>query len=203
MGPMGRSIRRLRLAVERGQSLVEFALILPIFLTLIIGLMEFSVAFAVQLNVNYASRGAALLAAEAGAGQGADCVILADIDRVISSPSRRQNIQQVRVFWSDAAGAEKGGAANVYARTGSTSCTLVDGTTLTVPYSLIGAAGYPESARCSVVAGCTGGHPTVDLVGVTIAYRHTWITPLPQIVTLPLGGFDITRSNAMRMEPIL
>ncbi len=88
-------------------------------------------------------------------------------------------------------------------RGGSTSCTLQDGSIVTVPYVLSGAAGYPEAARCAVIAGCGNGHTTVDLVGVTVNYRHGWITPLPQIVALPIGGFDIARSNAMRMEPIL
>jgi Flp pilus assembly protein TadG len=188
---------------DRGQALVEFVLIFPIFLLLVIGLIEFGVAFGVQLNVNYASRDAALLAAEAGNGQGADCVILSNIEATIASPSSRTSITQVRVFWSDANGVERAGKVNVYVRSGSTSCTLQDGTVLTVPYSLSGTAGYPEADRCAILAGCPGGHATVDQIGVTITYRHQWITPLPAMVTLPTGGVTVTRSNAMRMEPIL
>ena len=199
--------RRAWLALTRrhedGQALVEFSLIFPVFMLLVIGMIEFAVAFGVQLNVNYASRDAALLAAEAGNAQGADCVILDNIERTINSPSHATSITQVRVFWSDANGAERAGKADVYVRSGSTSCTLPDGTVLTVPYSLSGAAGYPVTDRCSILAGCPGGHATVDQIGVTITYQHRWITPLPSIVTLPGGGVTVTRSNVMRMEPVL
>jgi hypothetical protein len=74
---------------------------------------------------------------------------------------------------------------------------------MTVPYSLVGAAGYPESMRCDVLAGCGGAHDTVDTIGVQITYTHGWITPLPNIVTLGGSGFEFTHSNAMRMEPSL
>ncbi len=188
---------------ESGQALVEFALIFPIFMLLVIGMIEFAVAFGVQLNINYASRDAALLAAEAGNGQGADCVILANIESTVSSPSNKTAISQVRVYWSDGNGVEKPGRVNVYTRSSSTSCTLQDGTVLTVPYSISGIPGYPETDRCAVLAGCPGGHPSVDQIGVTITYQHRWMTPLPSIVTLPVGGVTVTRSNAMRMEPIL
>ena len=141
---------------EHGQSLVEFALIAPIFLMLVVGLIEFAVAFSVQLNVNYASRDAALLAAEAGSGAGADCIILRAVEKDLGSPSDKTSIQQVRVYWASPNGVEK--AANIYSRSGTTSCTLADGTTVTVPYSASSTA-YPESSRCTYLAGCGGTRP--------------------------------------------
>ena len=185
---------------ERGQSLVEFALIAPIFLMLVVGLIEFAVAFSVQLNVNYASRDSALLAAEAGSGAGADCIILQAVEKDLGSPSDKTSIQQVRVYWASPNGVEK--AANVYSRSGTTSCTLADGTIVTVPYSASSTA-YPESSRCTYLAGCGGTHTQLDQIGVSISYQHGWITPVPGMVRLPASGVTITRSNSMRMEPTL
>ena len=54
---IGRLIRRSRIRSgdQRGQSVVEFALVFPIFILLFIGLIELAVLQHI-LNVNYASR---------------------------------------------------------------------------------------------------------------------------------------------------
>lgn len=190
--------RRLGFRSARGQSLLEFALIFPIVMILIVGMIEFAFAFNAILSVNFASRDAALLAAEAASTSGSDCVILASIEDDVSVPAKATQIQQVRIFWTDANGTEK--AANVYNRTASTTCTFPDGSIITVPYTAT-LVGYPVSARCGVVAGCGGAHPGLDTIGVAIHYHHNWITGIPAIFSW--AAIDFTRSNAMRMEPIL
>jgi Flp pilus assembly protein TadG len=185
---------------EAGQSLVEFALVFPIFIILLIGLVEFSVTFGIMLNVNFASRDAALLAAELGDQTGADCAILAKVDDSMAAVTNKEEVQQVRIFQSDANGGEL--AANVYARGGSTTCSLPGGTSLTVPYTQLSVA-YPESDRCTVVLGCGGSHPALDTIGVSISFHHQWLTPLPNLVQVEPFGVSFQRSNAMRMEPEL
>jgi hypothetical protein len=96
-----------------------------------------------------------------------------------------------------------GNPVNVYHRTGSTTCSLPDGATVTVPYSLVGSAGYPEDQRCDVLGGCGGAHDTVDTIGVRITYTHSWVTPLASILSFGGDGFQFTHSTAMRMEPAL
>jgi TadE-like protein len=81
----------------RGQSLVEFSLVLPIFLLIIIGLIEFSLAFHGLLSINFASRDAALFAAEMSSDSGSDCVILASIEEDVDTPAREAGIDEVRV----------------------------------------------------------------------------------------------------------
>lgn len=186
---------------ERGQALVEFALMFPIVVLLFIGLVEFAVTFSIILNVNYASRDAALMAAEVGNDPGADCVILSTLDGALVGVSNKAEIQQVRIFWADANGAEL--AANVYTRGGSTTCTYSSGTTVSVPYTLQPGADYPDSQRCTVVAGCSLTHPGLDTIGVSISFHHDWLTPLPRLVQIPPSGVTFTRANAMRMEPRL
>ena len=72
-----------------------------------------------------------------------------------------------------------------------------------MPYTA-GAQNYPEAARCTIVAGCGRRRtPRLDTIGVTIEYHHDWITPLPNLVSVPATGLTFTRSNTMRMEPVL
>lgn len=197
-------LARRRRNPERGQSLVEFALVFPIFMLLIIGLVEFAVMFSVMLNVNYASRDAALLAAEVGAVPYGDCIILQTLDTALEGPTHLSEIKEVRIFWADTNGVEKtGGKANVYAYGGvGTTCGLPDGTTLTVPYTAT-ALNYPTNTRCTTLAGCGLLHPVPDTIGVSIEFHHNWLTPLPNLVTLPVNGITFTRSNTMQMEPVL
>jgi Flp pilus assembly protein TadG len=203
----------------RGQALVEFALVIPIFLVLLMSLIEFSFVLNGQLSINYATRDAALIAAEAGSGVGADCVILQKIDQDVTAPANRANITQAQIFWTNANGqpldtsgnvttfGSGSQAANTYTRTGSTTCTFADGTQLTVPYSLQGSARYPDSARCNAIlgtaAGCQGGHPGLDTVGVQVTYNDTWRTPMHNLIGLLGNGWTLTQSNEMRMEPVL
>lgn len=181
---------------SHGQSLVEFALVIPIFLTMLIALVEFAFVFNAVLATNFASRDAALLAAEAGSDGGADCAVLKAVESDIGAPANRTQIQSVEIFEATPAGAQTG-SATVYARTGTYNCTLPDGTAVSLPYSRT-ANGYAMANRCNILAGC-GGQP-LDHVGVRVTYRHTWRTPFGTT----FGPFlDVMKSNSMRMEPVL
>jgi hypothetical protein len=182
-------------------------------------LIEFAFVLNGQLAINFATRDATLIAAEAGSAAGADCVVLEKIDQDVTAPADRANIAQVQVFWTNANGqpldtsgnvttfGSGSQAADTYKRTGSTTCTFVDGTQLTVPYSLQGLATYPESARCSNVLGtaegCQPGHPGIDTIGVEVSYTDAWRTPLHNLIGLLGNGWTLTQSNQMRMEPVL
>src|SRR5260370_27084266 len=138
----------LRLGEDRGQALVEFALVLPLLLLLVVGIVEFSFVLNSRNTVLFASRDGSMLAAEGGAVQGTDCLVLDRIERDVVSPSRAIRIQQVTIYWSDRNGDQIGSSANVYDRVGSTTC-AGGGATITVPYSVT-SAGYPETSPCDV-----------------------------------------------------
>jgi Flp pilus assembly protein TadG len=197
--PRRPSARDRASARSAGQTLVEFALIFPLFWTMVLGIIDFSFAFNAMLAVDHASRSAALVAAESGSATGSDCVILRDVEAQITAPASTARITKVQIYQTTGTGAMVGSATE-YSRTGSTTCTLSGGTTITVPYSRT-ANGYPEASRCNVLAGCIG-HSALDFVGVRIFYTHRYVTPLHTF----LGGgstLGIDRSNAMRMEPVL
>ena len=183
---------------ERGQAVVEFALVLPVLLLLIFGIVEFALAFNAAVSVNYASRVAALLAAEGGRTDGTDCMVLSAIERDLVSPATPTRISSVEIYWSDANGDQIGSNVNVYTRTGSLTCTYASGS-ITVPYTL-STARYPEADRCDVLAGCGGPHTSVDDIGVRITYVHQWATRFGQVIA---GSITFQRSTAVRMEPTL
>jgi len=184
---------------EKGQAIVEFALLLPVLIFLVVGLIEFSLVWNSRNTVLFASRDGSMLAAEGGNEDGTDCVVLQRIESDVYSPSTALRIQQVTVYWSDRNGDQIGSNQNVYSRSGSTSCTYPDGNTITVPYTLT-TAGYVESARCSTLAGCGGSHPTVDTIGVRVTYQHFWAT---SFVRFAGNSVTFSESTITRAEPQL
>jgi hypothetical protein len=181
--------------------MVEFGLVLPLFILLVIGLIEFAVAFNANLNVNFASREAALIAAESGNDGIADCRILQTIENSIDNPAHAERISQVRIYRAGVNGNEL--AFTRYTRGGNITCEFWDGVEtqeITVHYTLQ-ENNYPPSARCNQLEGCAG--VPLDTIGVRIDYTHPWVTPLAGLVTLNGNGYTFDASNAMRMEPVL
>jgi Flp pilus assembly protein TadG len=182
---------------------------------LLMGVIEFAFMFNATLAINFASRNASLIAAEAGSQSTADCAILAKIEGDIGAPLDRTMIQKVTIYQADRAGNQTG-LSNAYARTGSTTCTGF--TPNSVPYTL-SSGNYPQveasataAGRCDMLSGCPSSTTKnawipMDSIGVTIVYRYSFKTPLRNLVSfLPgasLGYLDFTWSNVMRMEPIL
>jgi Flp pilus assembly protein TadG len=179
------------------QALVEFALVLPVLMLVIFGVLEWAFLENALTTTNLASRDGALLAAEGGSTAGIDCMVLQRIERGMVVPTRRQQIQQIVIYWSNANGAQIGTNQNVYTRSGSFTCTLSTGTTITVPYTR-SVNNYPESVRCNVLAGCASPHTSLDTIGVTVTYQHQWATPFGSFIA---PSFAFTRSTAVRMEP--
>ena len=119
-------------AGARGQTLVEFALVLPLFMTLMLGLIEFAFLFNSILVVQFAAQNAALVAAEIGDVPGApgklpvaDCAILQEVERDIAAPADRTQISKVDITWVTAAGVSVGTGTTTtttYTRSGSSDC---------------------------------------------------------------------------------
>jgi Flp pilus assembly protein TadG len=192
---------------------VEFALIFPIFVVLLLSIIEFMFLFNAQLSLNFATRDAALVAAEAGNNANADCLILQQVNKDLNPPTDETRVLTVHIF----SATETGGQLSVpkeqtYTPGGTTTCGGI-----TVPYT-IGTADYPYNVRCSDLdrtscsASFTGPTNTgVDIIGVRIDYGYRFVTPVGGAFSLigggtPLwGGAGMTMNvgNAMRMEPIL
>ena len=203
---MATTRRNLPTWTDGGQSLVEFSLVIPIFLLLLIGLIEFAFMFNSTLAINFITRDASLIAAEAGNQSSADCTILRKVEEDVTPPLVDADIQTVTIFQADRFGQPIPGIQNVYQRTGNTTCPFGS-----LPYTLVGSANFPSSARCNDLKGClndqTGQTVPLDTIGVSLTYRYFYHTPLPNLLPfLPgssRGWLDFTWSNVMRMEPVL
>jgi Flp pilus assembly protein TadG len=185
----------------RGQSAVEFVLVFPIFLFLLFAMVEFAFAFTAQNSLSFAVRDVARVGVESGDRSGSDCTMLDTLESVLGRSARRDAIRQIDLYWSDARGNVIGGAVTTYRRTGSMTCTTVSGETLTLPYTAI-ATLYPETSRCTILAGCGGGHSSVDTLGVRVIYDYPWVTPLAGMLQLG-SSVNLVADQQMRIEPVL
>lgn len=196
---------------QRGQGIAEFSLVIPFVVILTMILLELALALGASLGVNRASQNGAHVAASAGAINGADCLILGQVEEDINAPNNANNIIEVVIERAALAGNQSYGQ-QTWKRVGSTDCELADGTTVALPYSLI-ETGYPTDQRCSVLSGCpllTPARSTVDNIGVTVRYRHDWVTPLNGALSLVASagdpnaeGWTFEQRNIFRIEPTL
>src|ERR1035437_5351105 len=181
---------------SRGQSLVEFSLVILPFMTLIVAIIEFSFLRTVRVGITTSSQDAVQLAAELGNGASADFQILSLVERDVSPPMSKVKIVSVVIFSPDAYGKVNNGQ-DKYTRDGGVYKNPSD-ITQTVPYTQA-TPGYAPVNRCNVVATVICGG--VDCVGVTITYQYKWITPLPGLVGLVWAPL-IVQTSVSRLEPV-
>jgi hypothetical protein len=202
---------------QSGQTLVEFALVIPFLVVLFMALLEMALALNASVAVTRASQHGAHIAASAGNTLGADCLILASVEGDLGIPNDARKISEVVIERTSGAG-EFALAWQTWRRIGSTDCQLPDGSPVKVPYSLTFSS-YPEDQRCSVLGGCPTMLPvntrtTVDNIGVTVRYRHDWVTPLNGALDFvgtiggtgagsSPGGWSFEQRNIFRIEPVL
>jgi hypothetical protein len=169
-----------------GQSLVEFALTLPIFVVVMMGIVEFGFLYNNLLTVQFAARQGVSAAAQAGGVDGADCSILNAVELALAAPVDRDEIDRVEIFRSDTDGDPIGIEISTYLRGGTLDCVGTDDQ----PYTLVGAEGYPQITRKDSLA------EGLDIVGVRIHYDYHAITPVG-------GGrtWGLTDAATLRMEP--
>ena len=186
----------------RGQALAEFSLVILVFLTMFMGMLEFGFAFTVDMQTTFASRDAAIMASESGgSATTADCAVLNTIDRDTMAPANRALIDHVDIFWATPSGGVNNGAVQTYRATGAL-CLGWGGWSQS-------AGGYPASNRCAIIGGSATGfcqaspsHSGPDRIGVTVVYKYAWMTPLPNMIGLGGTGFTFTQTNYSTMEPV-
>ena len=173
-------------SADEGQGLVEFALVIPIFVTLLMGVIEFGFLYNNLLTVQYAARQGVSAAAQAGGVDGADCSILNAVEHALTPPINHQRVEFVDIFRSDAAGDVVPGVVNHYVRTGTLDCPG----TGTQPYTLVGPEGYPQIGRHDALV------EGLDVIGVRVGYQYVGMTPVAFGRT-----WDLADGATLRMEP--
>lgn len=178
---------------------MEFSLIIPIFMTLVVAIAEFSFILTIKIGITDTVQDAVQMAAEMGNNPDADFAILSRIETDLTGPADKTKIQSVEIFWTNNYGNANYGEMR-YTRGGALWNTAK---TASVPYT-VDASAYPYTARCNIVSGvgCPSGHSTVDWIGVKITYKYSWVTPLPGLIGLNGAAPTFVQSSICRMEPI-
>jgi Flp pilus assembly protein TadG len=185
---------------QRGQGLVEFALVLPLFLMLLLIMLEFGIAYNHLLTVGLASREGARTGASLGNGDVTDCSggtdpslvdaqIIAGLQRILNSPGSDvilTDITQVRIYKADSAGAQIGNFVDLYTYTGNNTGVDVDpGAGVEKIAFTAGSIGWPVCSRVN-------GGATPDAVGVQIKYNYHLQTALGGIMSFLRGNQPAT-----------
>jgi hypothetical protein len=186
---------------ERGQGLVEFALVVPVFMLLLLGMLEFGIAFNHQLTLGYATREGARIGADLvnGGGKlgcgsglspnaaGVDKVIIEAVDRVLTSsgsPIPLDQVGRVRIFLATSTGADSGTGNNWdYSATGYT---LPDGTKINFT---LASGNWDPCNRSNLPIG--NGPPAS--IGVSITYTYNGVTPV--VSSLPMRDVTVMQFN--------
>ncbi len=180
-------LRQARHEGQAGQTLVEFSLVFPLFITLLMAVVEFGFMYNNILTVQFASRQGVSVAAEAGGEDGADCSILKAVEQALQTPVNRSDVQAVEIFESDGNGDKVPGRVNRYVRSGTLDC---PGTSSDQPYTLVGSEGYPQATRADSLA------EGLDMIGVHIEFTYHGITPIGAGRT-----WSVADGATLRVEP--
>jgi TadE-like protein len=176
----------------RGQGLVEFAVLVPVFFLLLLGMLEFGLAFTHDQTLAYATREGARTGAALGVGNTSypcntlnfDAPIIAAVERVLESPGSPitlSNVQSIKVYQANAAGSPTGSVNNWALAMGSGP--IVDGKPLDFTQTTSGWA--PCSRNNGVNA---------DSLGVSISYTYQFETPFGGIIKF------ISRTNWQSLQ---
>jgi len=169
---------------ERGATLIEASLVMPIMIMIMIGTMELGLAFKDYLTVSFAGREAARVGALAGNDSDADChIITAAMDGL---GGRTQNLVGIQIFQADPdTGARLIGKTNTWVLAGTDPYDCANDWTITEK--------WPATTRETAF----GPTSELDIIGVRIGYTHNWITGFPPFN----GSFMVDEQTITRMEP--
>jgi hypothetical protein len=199
----------------RGQSLVEFSLIVPLFLTILFGVIEFGFVFTHDLTVEYATRegsrvGAALnnggdkLGCAGATWQNVDPLVIAAVERVLKSPGSQvviSRVSQITIYKANpSTGANDQGLQNVWVYSPGAG-PIPQGSTDHLDFV---DASYPNTDAWQ---SCSRSNtlPTPDSIGVSLVYTYVFQTPLASVVRL-IGGTGsatllLTDRTVMQLNP--
>jgi Flp pilus assembly protein TadG len=204
---------------QGGQGLVEFAMLVPVFLLILLGMLEFGFAFNHNMTLEYATREGARAGAAAANGTMKDssCVdsvsgvarafgsadvdplVIAAVQRILKSPGSMIDIAQVTniTIYQVQANGTVTGLSNVWPR--------AIGAGANVP-CLYPAQKMDFSAPTTVNwSASTRSNVTPDSIGVSITYTYQFRSALGGILRF-FGGSDwsqltMTDRTVMALEP--
>lgn len=194
-----------------GQSLVEFAVVLPVFALFLLGMLEMGLAFNHHLTLEYATREGSRTGSALANGGSTNCIagidiaqidqqIMAAMQRVLKSPGspiRIASISEIRLFRSDANGNQVGSQVNIWGPAPGAGPDVDPGLGVDRLDFSQRSVGWPACSRSS--------GPSPDSIGVRIRYGYMFQTPLGSIASLfsnqPATLITIDDKTVMALNP--
>lgn len=188
---------------EGGAAIVEMAIVLPLLILLVFGIVEFGLAFNKRLTIGNATQSAARVGTALANNEFADISLLEALEQgLISLPAQGQDIiKSVQIYKANTAGNPANGCpsstCNVYSYSyDPTGCNWTPCPDPDDGYDVSGLNWNPEDRNATV--------GTLDVLGVRVYFAHNWITgALPMVdvscSTPPSGCWADTA--IMRLEP--
>jgi TadE-like protein len=195
---------------SRGQALVEFTVVVPVFLLLLSGMMEFGFAFSDRLTLGNATRagarvGAALVTGSTtacvGDPAGVDTSIVASMQNILKSGGSDvdlSHINTIKIFKANTSGGQIGSSVNTWRYTPGSGPDADSGPGIERLDFSPSSTGWTACSRSN-----GAGNP--DSIGVSIDYQYSLRTPL-QALTGLLGGsrastIHIVDTTVMALNP--
>lgn len=206
MSARGRDAER-----ERGQGLVEFALIFPLMLALLAGVVEIGLVANDTITIGYGAREGARAGAALGDGGAIDCssgndpfgvdlAIVAGAQRIIESSGSDvdlSEIKEIRIFQATSAGAKATGRVNRWRYTGADSGPDI------LPGDEVSRLDFSEVANEWPACRRRSSGATPDIIGVEIEYDRHLVSPLASLLsTVGLApAMTLTETTVMTLNP--
>jgi hypothetical protein len=201
----------------RGQALVELTLVVPIFMLILFGMIEFGFVFSHDLTIEYATREGARAGAAldngggvlgCGSGQSpnwttVDPLVIAAVERVLQSPGSLvvvANVSKIIIYKANpTTGANDQGLQDVWTYSPGAGPVPQGAST---PLDFVDSS-YPNG---DAWRGCSrnDASPNIDSIGVSVVYTYKFQTPLASILGFFGGGsptLTINDKTVMQLNP--
>jgi hypothetical protein len=173
---------------QRGATIVEAAIIFPLLIMLLVGMLELGLVFKDFLTVSFAAREGARVGSLAGNDVDADCLIIEGIVADLGANLVESGtVTSIEIFQADPVSGNQG-LTNDWTYTGSDPNDCLGGDWTAFPYN------YPEGNFRNVLAGPS---QPLDIIGVTINATHNYITNVPPFN----GSINLSETAIQRLEP--
>jgi Flp pilus assembly protein TadG len=171
---------------QRGATLVEAAIILPVLILTIVGLLELGLVFKDFLGVSFAAREGARVGSLAGNDIDADCdIVQAIVGDLGSELVDDGTVTDIRIFKGDQTnGNPVPGFTNVWTYIGNDPTDCTDWLASPNPWS-------------SITRDVSVGVTPLDILGVTINATHNYVTGIPPFT----GSINLSETAIQRLEP--
>jgi len=201
---------RRRSDSERGVVLVEMALVAPLLILLVIGIMEFGLAFRDRLTVSNGTQSAGRVAAALGNSDDSDIAVLQAVEQSLGilPGSGGGIIKHVQIWKSNGSGSPAtacgtvgsgGSNCNWYEYDPSLPCNWNPCPDPDNGSPAVYGGGFVPSGRDVTLD--SGG---LDTVGITVLFAHDWITGIMPLadVACTSNGLNCWADTALfRLEP--